>query len=258
VLLTAVGVMIGTAAVVTLVSLGAGLQKAATESLWGIGDLSSITVYPTYSGGGGGKPYMVAEAGGSEDQQDAVLLTPSMIKDIEALPGVKRVIIQDYLSVGSEIKLDKLSTWGSIQGVSVSDLAEMNLEAAQGTTELGMGKIVVGATVNRNFYDPNQRPDSPPIDPPDLMGKILNVTLIKYSQEGVETRRTYRMEVVGVLKETRGESDYNMYMTLDEINRWNEWGQGRRINREKEGYNQVIVKAESPQVVLDVTDQITN
>jgi hypothetical protein len=29
------------------------------------------------------------------------------------------------------------------------------------------------------------------------------------------------------------------------------------INREKEGYNQVIVKAESPQIVLDVADQIT-
>jgi len=187
-----------------------------------------------------------------------VLLTPSTIKEIEALPGVKRVIAQDYLSVGSEIKLDKLRAWGSIQGVSVADLKDMNLEASQGTTELGMGKVIIGANVNRNFYDPNQRPDSPPIDPPDLMGKILNVTLVKYSQESGETRRTYRVEVVGVLKESKGESDYNMYMTLDEITRWNEWGQGRRINREKDGYNQVIVKAESPQVVLDVTDQITN
>jgi len=58
VLLTAVGVVIGTAAVVTLVSLGAGLQKNATESLWGISDLSNITVYPGYpmeiKGGGEG------------------------------------------------------------------------------------------------------------------------------------------------------------------------------------------------------------
>jgi len=255
VLLTAVGVMIGTAAVVTLVSLGAGLQKAATESLWGIGDLSSITVYPTY----GGEMVGIVKVGGTlQEQQDAVLLTPSKISEIEALPGVKRVIIQDYLSVGSEIKLDKLSSWGNIQGVSVSDLKEMNLEASQGTTELSMGKIIVGANVNRNFYDPNQRYDQGPIDPPDLMGKILNVTLIKWNAEGTETRRTYRMEVAGVLQETRGEADYSMYMTLDEITRWNEWGRGQRINREKEGYNQVIVKAESPQIVLDVADQITN
>ena len=35
VVLTAIGVVIGTAAVVTLVSLGAGLQKNATSQLWG-------------------------------------------------------------------------------------------------------------------------------------------------------------------------------------------------------------------------------
>jgi len=48
VVLTAIGVIIGTAAVVTLVSLGAGLQKNATSQLWGINDLSSIEVYPGY------------------------------------------------------------------------------------------------------------------------------------------------------------------------------------------------------------------
>ena len=42
VVLTAIGVVIGTAAVVTLVSLGAGLQQNATNSLWGINDLASI------------------------------------------------------------------------------------------------------------------------------------------------------------------------------------------------------------------------
>jgi len=67
VLLTAIGVMIGTAAIVTLVSLGAGLQKAATESLWGISDLSSITVYPNY-GSGEGKGIAVAVEGMEEQQ----------------------------------------------------------------------------------------------------------------------------------------------------------------------------------------------
>ncbi|MBK9208168.1 MAG: ABC transporter permease [Anaerolineales bacterium] len=38
--LTAIGVVIGTAAVVILVSLGIGLQKSATDQLYGIGDLT--------------------------------------------------------------------------------------------------------------------------------------------------------------------------------------------------------------------------
>ena len=260
VLLTAIGVVIGTAAVVTLVSLGAGLQKNATESLWGISDLSNITVYPGYpsetsgmirGGGGGG-------GGGGGDMQNLVLITPSVIDQIKAIPGVKRVIIQDYVSIGTEISLKKLSAWGSFQGVDISDLADMNLEAAQGTTELGKGKLVVGAYVNRNFYDPNPKPNAEPIDPPDLLGQVLKVTLVKWNQDGTVTRRSYNMEVVGVLKESKGESDYNMYMTLDELTHWNEWGLGKKINREKDGYGQILVKAESPKEVVAISEQIIN
>jgi len=48
VILTAVGVIIGTSAVVVLVSLGIGLQKSATENLWGMNDLTRIEVSPGY------------------------------------------------------------------------------------------------------------------------------------------------------------------------------------------------------------------
>jgi putative ABC transport system permease protein len=43
--LTAVGVIIGTAAIVVLVSLAIGLQKNATQQLYGIGNLTQIDVY---------------------------------------------------------------------------------------------------------------------------------------------------------------------------------------------------------------------
>ena len=46
--LTAVGVVIGTAAVVILVSLAIGLQRSANEQLYGIGDLTQIQVSPAY------------------------------------------------------------------------------------------------------------------------------------------------------------------------------------------------------------------
>ena len=42
--MTAIGVIIGTAAVVVLVSLGAGLQKQATESLFSMGSLDELIV----------------------------------------------------------------------------------------------------------------------------------------------------------------------------------------------------------------------
>src|SRR5512138_239843 len=60
--LTAIGVVIGTAAVVILVSLAIGLQRNANQQLYGIGDLTQIQVMPTYGGEGG--PVMMGGGGG--------------------------------------------------------------------------------------------------------------------------------------------------------------------------------------------------
>ena len=64
--LTAIGVVIGTAAVVILVSLAIGLQKNATEQLYGIGDLSQIQVSPGIGGNpvGPGPGVAVSSGGG--------------------------------------------------------------------------------------------------------------------------------------------------------------------------------------------------
>ena len=70
--LTAIGVVIGTAAVVILVSLAIGLQKNANEQLYGIGDLTQIQVMPAYDmpqGGGGGVAVQVGGGGGKDGGQ---------------------------------------------------------------------------------------------------------------------------------------------------------------------------------------------
>src|SRR3972149_3125493 len=89
--LTATGVVIGTAAVVILVSLAIGLQKNANEQLYGIGDLSQIHVMPSYGGGGGfmgpGVPVQ-----GEIASQEVLLLTNSALNDLRAIPGVESVI----------------------------------------------------------------------------------------------------------------------------------------------------------------------
>lgn len=253
VLLTAVGVVIGTAAVVVLVSLGVGLQKNATQQLWGISDLTSIEVYPGYSevmieGKGGG--------GGGGGDSGTKFLTPAAIKDIAAIPGVKRVIIQDYLQTGLEVNYGKLTAYGSVTGVDVEDLADMGLTASEGVTTLTRGTAVVGSWFPRQFYNPKARPDDPPLEPPELLGQTVKFILTKWTTDGKEVKRTISVKIVGVLAETRGSADGNVYMRLEEVTGYNEWARGTRINRNKEGYSMIIVKAESPDVVLDVADAI--
>ncbi len=46
-------------------------------------------------------------------------------------------------------------------------------------------------------------------------------------------------------------------MPLDQIKALNEWAQGRRINYNKEGYSQVVVKVDDVEQVLDISEQIT-
>ncbi|MBA3073935.1 MAG: ABC transporter permease [Anaerolineae bacterium] len=252
VLLTAVGVVIGTSAVVVLVSLAVGLRENATKQLWGINDLTSIEVYPGYSfkGSGGGGMMMGGEI------EDIKYLTPQAIKEFEAIPGVTKVIVEDYFQGNLNVVHGKLNAYGSLMGISLDDLADMGLEANAGTTELVKGTAIVGSWISRNFYDPKARPDDPPLEPPDLMGQTLKFVVSKWSQDGMEIKKTYSIKIVGVLKESRGQSDGSIFMRLEDVTAWNEWVRGTRINRNKEGYSNVIVKVESPEQVIDITDQI--
>ena len=260
--LTAVGVVIGTAAVVVLVSLAVGLQKNATSQLYGISDLTSIEVYPGYgsekmikypssAGGGGG-----GGGGGSGADSGIKYLTPAAIQKIAAIPNVKKVITQDYLQTGLDLVYGKLHAYGSITGVDVTDLQDMGLTAASGVTTLDKGTAIVGSWISRNFYDPKARPGDPPVDPPDLQNQQVKIILTKYAEDGTQIQKTVSVRVVGVLDETRGTADSNIYMRLDDVTAYNEWSRGVRINRNKEGYSMLVVKANDANSVIDIADAI--
>jgi putative ABC transport system permease protein len=83
------------------------------------------------------------------------------------------------------------------------------------------------------------------------------LTVFKYDQQGNEIRKNFSLRVTGVLKQTLGESDWTIYFPLDQVKALNEWSQGRRINYNKDGYGQVIVKVQDVEQVLDISDQIT-
>ena len=257
--LTAVGVVIGTAAVVVLVSLGLGLQKSATSQLYGISDLTRVEVYPGMndsSGMAAGKGVMNGGGGGGGTDQGTNLLTPQTITDIQAIPGVKAVIPVDYMWAGGMMKYGKLEGWAQILGVGVEDLAAFNYPLQGGTTVLERNTAIIGSWIPNNFYDPKLRPGQDPPTPPDLLGQRVTLVLSKYTSDGQEIRKNITVTIVGVLAETRGEADGTIYVRMDDATAWNEWSRGTRINRYREGYSRFIVQAEDTDVVLDVVDQI--
>ncbi len=255
--LTAIGVVIGTAAVVVLVSLAIGLQRNANQQLYGIGDLSQIQVMPNYGEGPFG-PGMVVEGGkGSAGQPpNQKLITSDSLVEIGALPGVEAVIPREYLMGGGTLQYQRLETYPSILGVGVSDLSMLGLTAEQGELALERGTAIIGSQVAKNFYDPRWRPGQPQPTPPDLLGQTVKLILIKWTEDGIEVRKTVPVRVAGILAESRGESDYSIYMGLDEVTAFNEWFMGRRINRNRDGYSMAIAKVADVRQVLDITDQI--
>jgi len=252
--LTAIGVVIGTAAVVILVSLAIGLQRNANEQLYGIGDLTQIQVSPSY---GEGPVVMSGGGGGGNIPQQQALLTNFALDDIRAIPGVEWVIPREFLMAGGIVKFQKLEGWINIIGIDSDDLENLGLEAAQGDTALGRGIIVVGPMVANNFYDPRLRPGQEPPPPPDLYDQQIQFVVSKWDAQGNETRKNISLRVSGVLKETRGESDWTVYMPLEQVKVLNEWAMNRRFNYNKDGYSIAIVKVTSVDQVLDITDQIT-
>ncbi len=258
--LTAIGVVIGTAAVVILVSLAIGLQKNANEQLYGIGDLTLIQVSPSYGEGGmmmGGGGFAMGGGGGGGGGSDLPKLTNTALDEIRAIPGVVAVIPQEYFYSMMIMKYQRLEGNSNLRGVDASDLSLLGLEAQQGSTEVNRGGVVIGAMVAANFYDPRMRPGQEPPPPPDLYDQQIQITAVKWDAEGNEIRKNLSMRVTGVLTEKGDDSDWSVFITFNDIKMLNEWTNGTKINYNKDGYNQVVVKVADAKQALDIADQIT-
>lgn len=244
--LTAVGVIIGTAAVVVLVSLAFGLQRSATASLYGIGELTQIQVYPKYQ-----------ESMSSSGEPNYTPITEQVLADFAALDGVETVVPRDYIRGGYVMQYKKMEGYSNLVGIAVDDLSTLGYTVDQGVTTLERGTAIIGKQVAMNFYNPNQRPGEEAPETPDLYGETLKLKLQKWDNEGNTFSRTVQVRVAGILTESSGESDWSMYVRLDEMNGWNEWLMGRRINRTKDGYDTVIVKATDVDKTTSIVEQIT-
>ncbi len=260
--LTAIGVIIGTAAVVVLVSLAIGLQQNATQQLYGISDLARIDVSPGYGLGSGGAVPAVkvmggggsVSAGGGSGQ--VKLLTTDGIKEIAAIPGVEVVIPRDFIQGEASFEYNRLQTYANIIGVGEHDLSKMGLTAQEGGLQLEKATAIIGINVNQNFYNPNMRPGQTPPPPPNLYDQTVKLILAKYTQDGQRITKTIPVRIIGVVAETRGEADFSFYMPIEDLTQYNEWFMGKRINRAKDGFPNAVVRVADPKNVLEINDQI--
>jgi putative ABC transport system permease protein len=244
--MTAIGVVIGTAAVIVLISLAAGLQRSAAEDLGSIGDLTEITVF---------SPEFVTAVGGPAGQaREQEVLDDRMLAEFRGLPGVVAVTPLERLMGGGTLRLNRLRGGAEIRGIDPTQVAGLDLAVENGTARLGRWQALVGVRVAERFYDPQAR--RPVEAPPDLQGQALQLILNKMGDDGQPVERVVRLRVTGVLEESGGQDDYTLYLALDDVLELNGWFAGRRPNPGRDGYQQVLVKVASSDQVLAVEREI--
>ena len=241
--MSSLGVLIGTAAIVILISLAAGLQRNATESLSSIGPLNEITLL-------GG----VFQALGGTPNQENTRLTPEVLAELSDAPGVVAVTPRESLVGQPQLKLNRLTGYASLVGVDARVVRKLNWDVASGSPQLGRWQVLVGARVGESFTDPRRRNQETGAS--DLQGQTLKLVLSRTNAEGKIINRTVRLRVAGVLAERGGQDDYSVFLALTDLQELNTWITGQRPNPARDGYMQATIVMESPEHVLPFQQEL--
>ena len=240
--MTAGGVVVGTSAVVLLIALTIGLQAAAEAGIGNDASLTQIDVYPYY-----GPP--------TGDDTPVPQLDNNAIRAFWQIPGVQ-VVIPTVNLQGGQLEAGKYMGYASIQGVDPSLLPYMGLRVLNGELSLADGGVVAGSQTGMNFYDPNSSSEEWTPVQVDLMTEPLKLVLGSMTEAGVYRERRVNLKVNAVLDELSNNSDYTMYMDLQQVIRMNEELTGNEIKPEDFRYDMVTVRATSRETTNAVSEAI--
>lgn len=269
-LLTVLGVIIGTASIITTLSLGFGMKEQNKKLLAQMGpvDVISVVSYPIYD------PE-------TQTQKDAKPLDDNAVKELEAIENVQATI--PTLEVdGVDIASKKYSNFAQIIGVDPEKYALLNPEMQWGRfLESSDGEVAVfGGGLKRSWYDRNARggrmndmrdPDKTIVD---LEKDPITMNIGASYDMDTEQRsyaKTHKIKVVGEFPEEDWETAYNVYIPMDfalklkkEIKRENDkqkaeetyGGMGYRDRNSTSKYSNIIVKVDDIKNMRDVNEKV--
>ena len=221
--LTILGVVIGTASIVIMLSLSTAMDQSFKEQIARMGSLTIIDVYP----GAGGE---VSNHG----RQGDVKLNDEAIASFSAIPGV--VAVMGLKQTFMRVVAGKMVGDVQITGVDPEKLSAFDYEVDTGRLLLASDKdaAIFGKYVAYNFRNPRIRnsytmgymgPDADSLPPVDLTGgKLLLTADMQYGERSQGTPdadykppRPHEIRGVGILKESGSEKDYQAFMNITSL-----------------------------------------
>ena len=255
--LTILGVIIGTASIITMVSLGFGMNEGFKQELSRMGSLNIINVNPPYDMYyDGGKP--------SGPQQKKLVLDDTAVRKFSEIAGVEAVtpILESYVKIIS----GKFEAYVSIKGINPDVMEQFEFKLSDGRL-LESGdtlNVVFGAHVNQQFYNPKARMryGPPPQSSVNVMKDKLELTFDMGYSENQGKPKQYKINGVGILQEGDWEKDYSAFMPITQLKKMvdehNKSQNNRNNNRtqSQSGYNRVMVKVGNIKEVQKIQQQI--
>lgn len=265
-ILTVLGVVIGCCAIVTMMSIGFGVQNSQQIMLEGMGDLTLIQVYS-----GGGK---------SSKLDDDAIKKFQNIANVDVAIGkyqLNNIGMEVYAGDNKRYKMQ----WAQVVGINQDAMEKFGFELLSGRFPKEKYEVIAGQYTAYNLID-TQRPEGsnmidrwsamykqnpetgayeydPDAELPDpyldLQGQTLTLEL--YSYEDYDKRKTQDIRVTGVVKQ-----DYNkdyatsegfIFVTSDLL------AIQKLIfptSTQKISYNEIYVKANDISKVADIEKEI--
>ena len=261
--LTVLGVIIGTASIVVMISLGIGLQELTVERYESYGSLTAIQVY-NYGNSG-------------SDASEDSFMTDKTLEQFARLPHVKSVT--PMLRVGVTAKKGAYEGYVNLMGVSRKYMEDIPLgrgklpDRGESRLQIIMGNRVAqnfyNARTGKGFWETGEYPDIDFMD--DTVFYYFNPS---YSSSSEETKppKKYLLETVGVVEGTTEDSNeysYSAYVEIEALK-----SQLKQIYKKdpipgqptnKKGkpysyfvYDEAVVYADDMENVMDVQKMITD
>jgi ABC-type antimicrobial peptide transport system permease subunit len=267
--LTVLGIVIGTTAIIIMLSLGIAMNVSYKEQMSKMGSMNAIEVYPNWEN--------IEPRKRRTDEWVEPKITQEQLDQIAQIPHVKAVT--PFYQTSVKMEIGKYIGYVNLVGIEPGAMPALEYKVSEGRLLNPDDKlqIVFGFRMKDQFYNPKSMRrgrfgfgmSQEEKDINFLEDRIKMTFDMSYGERypGMQQSRKpklYRVEGVGILEEGSWETAYQAYMNIDELIKLHQEYQQqqnpseRKRNRDKEeiGYQQVKVIVDEIKNVLDVQEQI--